>query len=155
MDNYNHEEHVHQEMDMLITYNWALLKSKPYTNCTNSTDLAQRLWTTFQINGYLPTEMKFPKNKYPKGLNSSQFANLAHESYRNRPSKSSKEWRLQREKAMTDAYKLVPTDIMYKLKDLYSEDFQMFGYDPEPDLLFAHRRTENEKKHKSNKDSAR
>ncbi|KAK7507870.1 hypothetical protein BaRGS_00000835, partial [Batillaria attramentaria] len=136
MDNYDHEAHVHGEMDMLIDYNYQVLNSKFYSNCSNTTDLAKRLWRTFQINGYLPSEMAFPQPNAAK-MNASQFKALAHEAYRNRPTKSPKEWKHQREQAMVDAYKGISRTTLEKLKKLYKYDFEIFDYDPAPSRLFG------------------
>lgn len=136
LDNYDHEAHAYGEMDMLIDYNYQVLSSKFYTNCSNTTDLAQRLWHTFQINGYLPSEMPFPELR-AANVNASHFKHLAHEAYRNRPTKSPIEWRNQREQAMVDAYKEITKDTLEKLQAIYQYDFEIFDYDPAPDSLFG------------------
>nr|KAG5695906.1 hypothetical protein BaRGS_017344 [Batillaria attramentaria] len=63
MDNYTHDAHVHGEMDMLIDYNFHMLGADFFKACTNATDLARRLWKTFQYNGYLPIESPFPEGQ--------------------------------------------------------------------------------------------
>lgn len=140
LDSYDHEHHIYQEMSMLITYNFHVLKSSHYTNCTNATDLSRRLWKTFQINGYLPMETDFP-DPGPAGINASRFQTLAFEAYRTRPSKSPAEWREQRVKAMQDAFKDISTETLQKIKNIYKIDFELFGYDPEPAFIFAGRKS--------------
>jgi hypothetical protein len=159
LDAYDHETHVHQEMDMLIVYNWNLFLKKSYArhyaNCTNSTDLARRLWTAFQINGYLPIATPFPVESYPFDINMTEFQKLAHESYNKRPTKSVSEWKRQREKAMLDAFREIPTDTLYKLRQLYDADFEMFGYDPEPSHIFTPDRKQEFKKQKDEEEAER
>lgn len=139
LDNYDHEKHVYEEVDMLIDYNFQLLNGKFYRNCTNSTDIAQRLWRTFQINGYLPNEMSFPAPASSE-INVTHFKDLVHEAFKKRPSKSRAEWRQQREQAMADAFRQLPRPVLEKLADLYRHDFQMFEYDARPALLFGDKR---------------
>ncbi|XP_025107342.1 carbohydrate sulfotransferase 11-like isoform X4 [Pomacea canaliculata] len=137
---YEHEKHVYDEMDMLIDYNFQLLNHNFYKNCTNATDIADRLWRTFQINGYLPEEIAFPQDKAVK-LNATAFKGMVHEAFRHRPKKSPAEWRQQREGAMVAAFKQLSTDTLEKLHNLYASDFELFGYDPRPDSLFKDRMT--------------
>ena len=145
LDSYDHEQHVYQEMDILITYNFQVLKSKHYTNCTNATDLSRRLWKTFQINGYLPTEMDFP-DPGPAGINASLFQALAHKAYKTRPVKSPTEWKQQRVKAMQDAFKDISSMTLEKIKHIYKDDFELYGYDPEPAVIFANRTADQKSK---------
>jgi hypothetical protein len=50
-----------QELAMLVDYNFQLVRSQSdfYGGCVNDTQLAQRLWNTFQFNGYIPSTVQF------------------------------------------------------------------------------------------------
>ena len=143
LQNYSHEHHVYQEMEMLINYNWHVLQQKHYHTCSGGLDLAKRLWKAFQINGYLPMESDLMEHISDTDINASMFRTLAFNAYKNRSWKQPSEWKAQRERTMIDAFRDVPCETLSKLRVLYSADFELFGYDPVPDYLFSKQQVTN------------
>ncbi|XP_055959325.1 carbohydrate sulfotransferase 11-like [Patella vulgata] len=121
-------DHAMQEIRMLSEYNFDLLKVYK-TECLNATSLSKLLWKTFQINGYI---------RINSILEESKNSNWNCETFTNKVLQQHKADKLSSEKAkdqklvyMTAAYSRVPNSVLIKLRKLYKDDFEMFGYDPE------------------------
>ncbi|PVD23969.1 hypothetical protein C0Q70_17245 [Pomacea canaliculata] len=131
------DKHAKHEISMLIDDVFHEFKYPFYQNCTNSTDLAIRLWKAFQINGYLPNSIEFPwaKNRLVK---QSDLKNLALRMFEQRQPSSKRYWTAQKEQALIEAYSKVPDVLMERVRKMYDVDFTMFQYDPYPDILYRH-----------------
>ncbi|KAL8618749.1 hypothetical protein ACOMHN_015159 [Nucella lapillus] len=133
-------EHVLQEMDMITKYNFAIWKRKRrIRNCASRLQLSRLLWKAFQINGYLPSDKPFP-SRLMDGLNTRQFISLVHDTYQQATNNRSSDWLKQKERMMSQAYRDISSDTLDKLKRIYKYDFLMFHYDPEPAIIFQHRK---------------
>ncbi|KAL8574879.1 hypothetical protein ACOMHN_003439 [Nucella lapillus] len=90
------------EMTLLIQDAFHELDRYPafFTRCTNSTDLARRLWRAFQINGYLPDDLSFPWAG-GKEVDRESLKELVEEVYLTRRPKDQGLWSTQKERAMT------------------------------------------------------
>lgn len=132
------DKHAKHEISMLIDDVFHEFKYPFYQNCTNSTDLAIRLWKAFQINGYLPNSIEFPwaKNRLVK---QSDLKNLALRMFEQRQPSSKRYWTAQKEQALIEAYSKVPDVLMERVRKMYDVDFTMFQYDPYPDILYRKR----------------
>ncbi|XP_041374636.1 carbohydrate sulfotransferase 11-like isoform X2 [Gigantopelta aegis] len=133
MDGYDPVSHVEDEMAMLITYNFNLLAQNFVDKCSNTRDLARRLWKAFQINGYLPEDAELPVQEM-NSATATTFTDLAKRTYRQNP-RSSSQIKRQRMKALADAFREVPPKIMEGLKNIYATDFLMFNYDTDPSWM--------------------
>lgn len=132
------EQHARHEMKMLIDDCYHELLHAFYHNCTNTTDVARRLWRAFQINGYLPRSAKFPWAGRTR-VEAGELKVLVLKTYRERQPRNKSFWKAQKEQEMAEAYRDVSDCVMEKLRTLYAADFAMFDYDPLPDLLYRHR----------------
>ena len=141
-DSYNHNQHMLQEMDLLIDYNFDKFNYRHwyYIQCITPNELSRRLWKTFQFNGYLPMEAEFP-DPHPTSIDVAQFRTLVHKAFIDRPNRSKAEWQQQRQQAMKNAYHSITMGTVRRIQQLYRQDFILFDYDPEPDSLFGNRHT--------------
>ncbi|XP_041374758.1 uncharacterized protein LOC121387646 [Gigantopelta aegis] len=130
---HNTKTYVEHELAMLTEYNFGLFQFPYCGRCMNRADVAKRLWKAFQINGYLPNDAKLPL-EHLKNITTDRFLDIAMKTYRERPS-SPAQMKRQKKKALIDAYRSVPQNIMDKLKSIYATDFLMFDYDPDPSWL--------------------
>ncbi|KAK7485353.1 hypothetical protein BaRGS_00023452 [Batillaria attramentaria] len=132
------DTHSRHEMHMLIDDAYHEIRYKFFHNCTNTTHIASRLWTVFQINGYLPKSVRFPWAGRGH-VDSRALKKLVIETYENRQPKNKFLYAAQKEQAMVDAYSAVPDSVMQKLRELYELDFKMFDYDPMLEILYRKR----------------
>ena len=143
------DKRVHRELDMLIDFNVALLEVRDVFRCTNLSGIVQRLWTAFQLNGYIPTEVTLPRHfltspatsgpERDKKAYTERFKRFVHEAYESARNRTKEAWKRQRETALVEAYRTIGDDLMRGLQKLYEYDFKLFGYDPKPDILFRDR----------------
>lgn len=125
---------INQTID---TY-WGVVKYKK--PCVSQLELARRFWRSYQIQGYLPSSLKFPEQLLPKNSDDikEDFRKLALDMYEsNKPSSGS--WKQQRLDEMTEAYKDIPTEVMEKIKHHFRKDFQLFSYEMNPRNLYSYR----------------
>lgn len=132
------DQHARHELSMLIDDAYHEIRYKFFAHCTNSTHLASRLWTAFQLNGYLPASTPFPW-AHRRHVQREELTRLVLAAYRDRRPRDGRRWAAQREQAMVRAYSALPDSLMAKLRHLYRLDFAMFGYDPFLDVLYRTR----------------
>ncbi|XP_071090259.1 carbohydrate sulfotransferase 11-like [Haliotis cracherodii] len=136
MNEFDQNAHVEEELSMLIDYNFRLIaKSRFYRNCTSRVDIASRLWQVFQLNGYLPIEETAESvvNKLSKTFfDRDMFKRYVLEVYRQTPAEERRAWKQQRKEAIIGAYKTVPLKLIKSITKLFSNDFELFGYDTAP-----------------------
>ncbi|KAL3866584.1 hypothetical protein ACJMK2_043871 [Sinanodonta woodiana] len=138
-------DHVTEELKTLITYNFKL-KTHLLSGCFHELDVARRLWLAFQINGYIPSEVNFPKAEIMKvrHLNETEavFAKLVLNQYTS-SKKSSTEWKEQRKRYFVSAYQNVPLSLLEDVRDVFQLDFDIFNYESEPEELFYRPASDN------------
>ncbi|KAK6178012.1 hypothetical protein SNE40_012857 [Patella caerulea] len=130
LPSYDHNVHVEEELRMLIKYNYRLLKQKHYDGCITKQELAGKLWSVFEFNGYLPLGSKTILDA-TSNYTMNSFTDLVLKTHRNSP-KTQAEWRRQRTEAMTAAYKSISNDVIEGLQETFKMDFIHFNYDPIP-----------------------
>ncbi|XP_071090737.1 carbohydrate sulfotransferase 11-like [Haliotis cracherodii] len=127
---------VEEELSMLIDYNFLICaKLRFYWNCTSSVDIARRLWKVFQLNGYLPIEETVESiltRMSQNFFNGDMFKRYVLEVYRQTPAEERRAWKQQRKEAIIGAYKTVPLKLIKSITKLFSNDFELFGYDTAP-----------------------
>lgn len=106
-----------------------------HTLCMSAIGVFRRLWETFQIRGFLGRHNPFPLRR-GDSLSLEGFQDLLLSTYR-----SDESWRAsgrhqQRQLAMIEAYRTVPMEYLERLKEVFRDDCELFGYDPEPPELF-------------------
>ncbi|KAK6165984.1 hypothetical protein SNE40_022782 [Patella caerulea] len=121
-------DHAMQEIRMLSEYNFDLLKVYK-TDCLTATSLSKLLWKTFQANGYIRFNSVFEENKN-SSWNCDTFISKVLQQ-RKADKLSSQQGKDQKLAYMTAAYRRVANSVLIKLREVYKEDFEMFGYDPE------------------------
>lgn len=119
-----------EEMKMITAYNFNLQSRYPGM-CYELEDVANRLWRTFQYNGYIYRHFDIPLAEmmdanftekplevFMKYVNSTlQFQSLKELDLRH-----------QKRSMMLEAYKEVPEKVLHAIRTVYQYDFQMFGY---------------------------
>lgn len=133
-----------EEMKMLTYYNfngqdrWIKNRSKP--ECFVQLDIAKRIWKAFQINGYLGDNFEFPEEGV-KNIDSRDgvrdyLVNCFTEICSHTNATEREKWKSQRKKYLKKAYLDVPVDIRGRIRDAFKIDFELFGYEKEPDFVF-------------------
>lgn len=136
----SYDKHARHEMTMLIDDVYLVYEESFFKFCTNTTDLAARLWQVLQINGYLPSDIAFPWNKN-KHVNKHALKELVLEVYSSHPNRDEHVQKIQKEQSLVNGYRTVPDDILAKVRELYALEFKMFDYDPFPEKLYGYRNT--------------
>ncbi|XP_076458619.1 uncharacterized protein LOC143292316 [Babylonia areolata] len=112
-------------------------------HCVSNEDLQARLLRAFILSGYLPPDVAH--RRWPS-VNSSptQLFNMIRELFLD-SNRREMEVEAERNTLMVNAYQSLPWELLHRVRDYYKMDFDMFGYDPEPEELFA-QRAERERK---------
>lgn len=135
------DEQILHEMEIITDYifNWVWKHSLRIEQCASKYFIAMRLWQAFQYNGYIPKDSTLNLNSGSRAVNPDTLKVALLEAYSKWDKTYTKRRHAQREqkrKAMQAAYRLVPLSVMEKLQNIYMNDFEQFGYDPEPEALF-------------------
>ncbi|KAK3598865.1 hypothetical protein CHS0354_008613 [Potamilus streckersoni] len=115
-----------------IDYNFRIFPL--HAKCTNKLELAKRIWTAFQFNGYIPLKTNFPDNVEGQRLSPSSFYRIILDE-RKKINITKEDIRRQRIWSLKNAYLNLSKDQILSLKHLYHKDFEAFGYDENPDYL--------------------
>lgn len=106
---------------------------KDVIKCISWHEALKRVWKKLQIRGVIGKE-QFPLNATESGkIELEEFIWLVKET---KLKTSSAERRKQRREAFIEIYRSVPLDLLNKLKDVYSADFELFSYERSPDSIF-------------------
>lgn len=127
--------HVQQEIDMLIDFNFELVVTRGYQqHCVTEKDLERRLIKAFVYNGYIAKDSEsILEGQLPMGPARLKSAVTKMYEQSNRTSADIKR---QRAKFKTEAYKKMPLNLLHSLQKVFHWDFELFGYDPFPSELF-------------------
>ena len=96
----------------------------------NSLELARRLWTAFQFQGYIKDDLPFPSNIIKtdgKAASLDFLMKVMLETIKKHPL-SHNESKLQRQRALVKAFQGMSQDILDQIKELYKQDFILFDY---------------------------
>lgn len=104
-----------------------------YPGCIDSNEIARRLWKAFQLTGYInmKSEFKFSGNSE---LSELQFREMVLDEIAS-DKRSLTEFKEQRNRAMTDAYKPFESTLIEAIRNYYILDFELFGYESHPQFL--------------------
>lgn len=129
-----------EEILMLTRYNFNFSTKN---SCFHRELIAKRLWSVFKMNGYIHENSRFPTEiigaerfKVKKEYAVSEFVKYAFKTL-DIQDKQGLDLKYQRSKYMLEGYNAVPLSLLYKVKQLYKYDFELFGYDPEPRDIFS------------------
>lgn len=123
---------VEFEIKDVIDYNFKIYSN--FKSCIDIYGLCKRLWTAFILNGYIPSEESFPTNIYQDSLNVESFYGLVKD-IRTKYNITRATTKEKRRQALETAYKQIPANHKEELQKLYKMDFELFGYNSDPDFL--------------------
>ena len=132
-------KNVEEEINMLIKYNFDL-ERYIRRECYTRSDIAQRLWKTFQINGYVLKDVPFPSLYLQSISNNTNIAQLFQEKVLTviREQDADKaELKQQKRNFLVDAFKQVSPSDLEMLPKLFQQDFELFDYDKYPKDIFS------------------
>lgn len=123
--------YAEKEMTDQIHYFFRLNR---FDSCLPMNKLFVLLWKSFQIRGFISPDTSFREDR---SLNSYETF-LSHVlNIHRRENPSSEEVHQRRKSYLMAAYALVPRRIVKEIRRIYSWDFRIFGYDPEPAFIFG------------------
>lgn len=131
-DKFKAIDHTEFEIKEEIDYNFKIFKR--VEKCIDKYELCKRIWTAFILNGYIPANETFPTNIDHGSLNTDSLYELV-KSVRKKYIMGREQVKAIRKHALQTAYSQIPKKHIDALKELYKNDFEMFGYDAEPDYL--------------------
>ncbi|KAL4229818.1 Carbohydrate sulfotransferase 14 [Mactra antiquata] len=115
-----------------IDYN--IWRYPSFNQCITKCELGERIWRAFQYNGYLPLELNFPMETCAESTKSVETFYKLVSDIRKEYNMTSEIKKVNRRKKITEAYQQISDENMEKLKRLYQMDFEMFGYEANPDF---------------------
>lgn len=92
--------------------------------------IAERLWQSFQIQGYIDINSRFPYDLFPSNLNiteSDVTSVILREILKN--PLTSDQRNKQRHAAITEAFKDLHEDVIKEINQMFADDFDAFQYD--------------------------
>ena len=117
-----------------------LVKEKSVDNldwCMDRIELARRFWKAFKVQGYIKDDIPFPTKTIDtneKAKNPDFILQVILETIRKHPI-SPNEAKLQRRRALVEAFDGVSKDVLDYVKALYKQDFLLFDYSTEPPTM--------------------
>ena len=109
-----------------------LMKTRSYTLCVWWRTLAERLWKSFQIQGYINERSQFPSDKLmhvDELSNETSFLKTAFQELERRPLSREQSF-YQRQRALAHAYADISPTLLKKFVEKYKTDFDFFQYEP-------------------------
>ncbi|XP_052791910.1 carbohydrate sulfotransferase 11-like [Mya arenaria] len=122
---------ANEEITMLVKFNFDLEHSLP-EGCFDAEDVAKRLWKAFQYNGYIHRSIEMPlSSMLSHNFIEHPTAVFLKHAYIALQYQSDNKLVLKDQKLemMLEAYAGVSRNLVDKIKEVYSNDFEMFGYD--------------------------
>ncbi|KAK7475994.1 hypothetical protein BaRGS_00032761 [Batillaria attramentaria] len=114
--------------------NGAFSHYKKLQTCLTKFEMGQRLWTKMQIRGVISNDLEFPLSEQEMDeATVRSFMLLLDKAYAQ--SDNGTQLREQKTRALSEAFETVPVEDIRKLTEIYSLDFEMFGYDKYPDFI--------------------
>ena len=104
-------------------------------HCLTRFEMAERVWKALQIQGQVLQQSLFPKKKLYNitDLDAEQVSDILLAEIDKAPI-SSKEAHAQRDQALRLAYRNVSKSVLKEIQNIFSYDFQIFGYDMDPPI---------------------
>lgn len=133
-------DHFKDEVAILVGYHFDFHKKTPFLQkCISYIDLADRIWTSFQWNGYIRSEEPFPKEDMLRILYQSldQAKEYLVSEVISRQKMMKTEIAPRKHRMMLQAYKSLSKTNLEKLAEHYSLDFQLYGYEQYPCEIFT------------------
>lgn len=109
---------------------------KKYNNLLSRYKFFQRTWSSYQIRGVILKTFEMPFTEFEvEEVDSSRYQ-LAVKTAIEASQDFKEELKAQRQEALVSAYKMVPLDLMFKLRQFVKTDCNLYGYDDKPNALF-------------------
>ena len=133
-----------EEMKTLTAYNFDVGniwdRKAIHNPCAVPVEVAERLWHAFQVNGYIGDDTIFPAQEVYSINTRPGVRDYLLETFtamRNSASDEEKNvWKRQRIFYLKKAYMKVPLIIRERIRDVFTLDFEIFDYNPEPEYVF-------------------
>ncbi|XP_076461805.1 carbohydrate sulfotransferase 11-like [Babylonia areolata] len=138
-----HSTHVLDELQQLTAYHFQHVQRKGFSACLDYLGVARRLWRAFQLNGYIPTDLAFPEPFLESPLRKATRQEAeSHVMERVRAAHSAsplghQEWSALKRRHLVEVYRSVPRELLLRVQQRFSMDFQLFRYDEQPSDLFG------------------
>ena len=132
-----HNHKIEANVPGIVTATIAMWKRTGIDQCMDGIELARRFWTAFQIQGYIKDDIPFPSNiveTHEKAEDPDFLTNVILETIKEHPMTLG-EAKLQRWRALVDAFDGVNKYILDQVKMLYKQDFILFDYSFEPPTI--------------------
>ncbi|KAK7476397.1 hypothetical protein BaRGS_00032322 [Batillaria attramentaria] len=114
---------------------YAFMNRMPYRSCLSRFQTLQRMWTIFQVRGYLSVNITFPLTRQQAEVTTlTQFQKLLKAAYRD--SGDRKVTKLQRHSALVDTFCRLPRPLLKQLQVYLKDDCELFGYECDVDFRF-------------------
>lgn len=103
-------------------------------DCISKIEMGKRLWRQMQLKGIISDELDFPLSEADMStMKPLHFVHVLDSA--SRKSGDPEKLRHQKQQALKAAFETVPAGDILRLIEIYSLDFEMFGYDKYPDFL--------------------
>ena len=110
------------------------------STCLTWKDMAIKLWKSFQIQGYIHKNSKFPETKFDIESDYDHLIELIIKESEKRPLRHEDKVR-QRETALLNAYASVDEKYLREIRERYAMDFDMFQYNTDNTDVFMEAKT--------------
>lgn len=127
----NFTERLLSDTAAIIDKNFAVLGRYP-KYCLTTEQLAERLWRTFKITGYISDKSKLDLQDTTK-IDRNIFRNRVVDEIK-RNADSQENWGEQRYFYLRSSYQSLTNSTLNRIRKYYQLDFALFGYDPKPPI---------------------
>ncbi|KAK7475996.1 hypothetical protein BaRGS_00032763 [Batillaria attramentaria] len=102
--------------------------------CLSKFEMGQRLWKQMQVKGIIDDEFDFPLSREEMDkMTAGYYVHLLENA--RKLSRDHEKLRQQKQNAIRAAFEQVSAQDILKIVDIYSLDFEMFGYDKFPEFI--------------------
>uniref|UniRef100_A0A0L8GKK9 Carbohydrate sulfotransferase n=1 Tax=Octopus bimaculoides TaxID=37653 RepID=A0A0L8GKK9_OCTBM len=136
-NNLSHKDYtIHAIRDLAATSILHFRNKSPKV-CYKERILFSKLFSAFQIQGYIHREAVFNVEDFSDARISDpeSIISVYIKIYNNNPLTSRKEWEDQRKMYFVKAYQNITFEILKKIKKMYYLDFRLFDYNLEPERI--------------------
>lgn len=103
--------------------------------CMNFQEALERVWRSLQIRGFLGKSVKMPLTlDESETFTAAQVIDVFLEA---RKKSSASDMRTNNKEALVEAFRQVPISMLEMYLELYSPDFELYGYDKRPAAIFS------------------
>ncbi|XP_069115334.1 carbohydrate sulfotransferase 10-like isoform X1 [Argopecten irradians] len=99
-------------------------------DCTDIILFVEKLWRALQLQGYILSSRPFPAQEFQKmkKFEAEELTTIMLKLIESVP-QSKSQMSLQKKRMLAEAYSKINPETLARLKDLFSQDFRLFGYD--------------------------